>query len=118
MANITQCDQQGTITVTGNRYVIKAMGDDTSCPATPGFGAMMKEAAGVEPVTAPRKGGVLTITGHSSDTERQGMSDDEARHIRTSLRVEPSPDARNRPHMKMETERLVRRFVADILLCR
>ena len=55
--------------------------------------------------TAPRKGGVVTITRNVTDTgERQDMFGYKARHIKTSMIMESTPDACNQSHMKMETD--------------
>jgi hypothetical protein len=103
--SIMQCDQKRMITISGNQCMVMSMGGgETSCPATPNMGAMGREAAGGEP-TLPRKGGVVTITRSSTDTgERQDMFGYKARHIKTSMMMESSPDACNQSHMKMETD--------------
>src|ERR1019366_8357666 len=52
-----------------------------------------------------RKGGVVTITRTSTDTgERQDMFGYKARHIKSSMMMESSPDACNQSHMKMEMD--------------
>jgi hypothetical protein len=101
---IMQCDQKRMITITGDQCMVMSMGGDASCPATPSMGAMAREMAGAEP-TPTRKGGVVTITRSSTDTgERQDMFGYKARHIKTSMTMESSPDACNQSHMKMETD--------------
>ena len=102
--NIMQCDQKRMITVTGNQCMVMAMGGgETSCPAMPNMRAM---ARGMEAEPeVPRKGGVLTITRNSTDTgERQEMFGFKARHIKSSMTMESSPDACNQSHMKMEID--------------
>jgi hypothetical protein len=103
--SIMQCDQKRMITISGNQCMVMPFGgNETSCPATPNMGAMAREMAGGEPTT-PRKGGVLTITRTSTDTgERQDMFGYKARHVKTSMTVESSPDACNQSHMKMEMD--------------
>ena len=102
--SIMQCDQKRMITITGNQCMVMSMGGETSCPATPNMGAIGRGMAGGEP-TAPRKGGVLTITRIATDTgERQEMFGYKARHIKTSMTMESSPDACNQSHMKMEMD--------------
>ena len=102
--SITQCDQKRMITITGDQCMVMSMGGDASCPATPSMGAMAREMAGAEP-TPTRKGGVVTITRSSTDTgERQDMFGYKARHIKTSMTMESSPDACNQSHLKMETD--------------
>jgi hypothetical protein len=103
MATITQCDQKRFITVIGDRCTVSSMGgggNETTCPAMPSMG-MERE----QPAEAPRKGGVITITRTSTDIgERQEMFGYKARHIRTSMTMESTPDACNPGHMKMETD--------------
>jgi len=102
---IMQCDQKRMITINGDQCTVMQMGgSETSCPVAPNPKAMGRENAGGEP-TPPRKGGVVTITRASTDTgERQDMFGYKARHIKTSMIMESSPDACNQSHMKMETD--------------
>ena len=106
MATLTQCDQKRMITITGNRCMIVSMGGaETSCPVMPTVGSLMKGTVSTEPVAPPRKGGVVTVTRTSTDTgERQEMFGYKARHIKTSMSMESSPDACNQSHMKMEND--------------
>ena len=103
--SIIQCDQKRMITVTGNQCMVIPMGGgESSCPAMPNMGAMAREMAGGEPTPA-RKGGVVTIIRTSTDTgERQDMFGYKARHIKSSMTMESSPDACNQSHMKMEMD--------------
>jgi hypothetical protein len=103
--SITQCDQKRMITVSGNQCMVMPMGGaETSCPTVPNIGAMGREMTASGP-TPPRKGGVVTITRTSNDTgERQDMFGYKARHIRTSMVRESSPDACNQSHTKMEMD--------------
>ena len=103
--SIIQCDQKRMITVSGNQCMVMSMGGgEQSCPTMPNLRAMARGMTGGEP-TPPRKGGVLTITRTSNDTgERQEMFGYKARHIKTSMMVESSPDACNQSHMKMEMD--------------
>jgi hypothetical protein len=99
-----QCDQKRVITISGNQCMVMSMGGEASCPAMPNMKAMGREIAGEEP-TLPRKGGVVTIARTSNDTgERQDMFGYKARHIKTSMIMESSPDACNQSHMKMEMD--------------
>jgi len=102
---IMQCDQKRMITISGNECsVIQTGGGEASCPAMPNMRAMGRENPEAEP-GPPRKGGVVTITRNSTDTgERQDMFGYKARHIKTSMIMESSPDACNQSHMKMETD--------------
>lgn len=101
---ITQCDQKRMVTISGDRCTVMSMGGgETSCPQTPAFGAMGRNRE--EPEMPARKGGVVTIARTSTDTgERQDMFGYKARHIKTSMTMESSPDACNQSHMKMETD--------------
>ena len=101
--SIIQCDQKRMITVTGDQCMVMSMGGESSCPATPNMGAMMRGMGEGEPT--PRKGGVVTITRTSTDTgERQDMFGYKARHIKSSMAMESTPDACNQSHMKMEMD--------------
>jgi hypothetical protein len=103
--SIIQCDQKRMITISGNQCMVMPMGGgESSCPATPSMGAMMRGMAEGEP-EPPRKGGVVTITRTSTDTgERQEMFGYKARHIKSVMMMESSPDACNQSHMKMEMD--------------
>ncbi len=106
MATLTQCDQKRMITITGDRCMIVSMGGgETSCPVMPSVGNLLKGQVTSEPTAPPRKGGVVTVTRTATDTgERQDMFGYKARHIKTSMSMESSPDACNQSHMKMETD--------------
>ncbi len=95
---IMQCDQKHAITITGNQCMVLPMGGgENSCPNTQAMGGRMPAASS--------KGGVVTITRTSTDTgERQDMFGYKARHIKSSMTMESSPDACNQSHMKMETD--------------
>jgi len=102
---IMQCDEKRMITISGNQCsVIPTGGGETSCPTMPNMRAMGREGPGNEPA-APRTGGVVTITRNSTDTgERQDIFGYKARHIKTSMIMESTPDACNQSHMRMETD--------------
>ncbi len=104
-ASIMQCDQKRMITLMGDRCMVMPFGkEETSCPATPNMRDLMRGKASAEP-EPPRAGGVVTITRNSVDTgERQEMFGYKARHIRTTMTMESSPDACNQSHMKMEMD--------------
>jgi hypothetical protein len=103
--SIMQCDQKRMITISGNQCTVMSMGGgETSCPSMPNMKAMGRNMEADENA-APRKGGVVTITRTSTDTgERQEMFGYKARHIKTTMAMESSPDACNQSHMKMETD--------------
>ena len=105
-ASIVQCDQKRMITVMPNNecMVIPMGGGESACPAIPSVRSMAKIMSGGEP-EVPRKGGVVTITRTSTDTgERQEMFGYKARHIKSSITMESSPDACNQSHTKMEVD--------------
>ena len=104
--NIIQCDQKRAITVMGgNQCMVMSMGGgETSCPATPNMRDMARSMTGGEPAP-PRKGGIVTINRTSTDTgEHQDMFGYKARHIKSTMIMESSPDACNQSHMKMEMD--------------
>ena len=102
-ATITQCDQKRMITIYGNNCMATQTGGQASCPAAPSFGAMAGGMPQSESSAPARKGGTVTMTRSSTDTgERQEMFGYKARHIRTSMSTESSPDACNQSHRSEE----------------
>ena len=103
MVMINQCDQKRLVTISGDQCTVTSLGGgESSCPAMPGMAAMGRGGSADE---TPRKGGVLTITRTANDTgEQQDMMGYKARHIKTSMTVESSPDACSKSHMKMEID--------------
>src|SRR5215475_9003905 len=100
--SIMQCDQKRMVTVFGNQCMVMPFGEgETSCPANNARGMMRGRAE-----NAPqRAGGVVTITRTSTDTgERQEMFGYKARHIKSTMMMESSPDACNQSNMKMEMD--------------
>jgi hypothetical protein len=100
LVNITQCDLKRFIQMSEQvrKYVITPMETDTASDAR-------------QPSTAPatpgpnRRGGVVTYTSTATDTgERKEMFGFTARHIKTSLDIESSPDACNSVKQRMETD--------------
>ena len=103
--SIIQCDQKRMITISGNQCTVIPMGGgEATCAGMAGMQAMAQAMAGGEPAPT-RKGGVVTITRTSHDTgERQDMFGYKAKHIRSSMMMESTPDACNQSHMKMEID--------------
>jgi hypothetical protein len=101
---ILQCDQKRMVTITGDRCMVMSMGgSETSCPSMPDMKGMMRGMG--EDEAPPRKGGVVTIARTATDTgERQEMFGYKARHIKSTMSMESSPDACNQQHMKMEID--------------
>lgn len=99
LITITQCDLKRTIQISDRvkKYVITPMSTVVAPPST---------EANTGGVTQPaRKGGVVTYTTTSTDTgERKEMFGFTARHIKTSLTIESSPDACNPVNQRMETD--------------
>ena len=100
---INQCDQKRLITISGDQCTVMSLGGgESSCPAMPSMAAMARGGAADE---TPRKGGVLTITRTANDTgEQQDILGYKARHIKSTMVMESSPDACNQSHMKMEID--------------
>jgi hypothetical protein len=101
MINITQCDLKRTIQLSQNaqKYVITPMAVTTAATG----GATSPPATSTPQPT--RKGGVLTYITTNTDTgERKEMFGFTARHIKSSLVIESSPDACNPMNQKIETD--------------
>lgn len=100
IVTIMQCDLKRTIQLSdrARKYVVTPM--NTAEVAQPA------KAQNTGPVVqASRKGGVVTYTTTATDTgERKEMFGFTARHIKTSLTIDSSPDACNPTHQKMETD--------------
>lgn len=97
--NVTQCDLKRTIQISDSakKYVITPM-DTPDAPASSGPAA--------RPVVEPsRKGGVITYTTNAVDTgERKEMFGFQARHVKTSMTIESSPDACTPIKQRVETD--------------
>ena len=104
--SILQCDQKRMITISGNQCMVMPFGgSESSCPVMPNVRAAMRGEMSEDEKSLPRKGGVITVTRNSTDTgERQDMFGYKARHIKTSMTMQASPEACNQSHMKMETD--------------
>lgn len=99
MISITQCDLKRTIQISDSarKYVITPM--ETADPTA--------NSGAVAPVTAEpvRAGGVVTYNSTALDTgERKEMFGFTARHVKTTLAIEPSPDACSPVKQRMETD--------------
>jgi len=102
IANITQCDLQRTIQINdkAKTYMVQSMNGAASAnePA---------KDSNRPNSTAPqsRRGGVVNYTNNITDTgERKEMFGFTARHLKTSMTSESSPDACNQDKMRMETD--------------
>jgi hypothetical protein len=97
--NVTQCDLKRTLQISDSakKYVITPM--DTA-DSTPGGGA---STSGISEPS--RRGGVITYTTSAVDTgERKEMFGFQARHVKTSMVIESSPDACSPIKQRMETD--------------
>ncbi len=97
--NITQCDLKRTVQVSDKtrKYVITPMeaGDSTGNSAA---------VARVTPEPS-RRGGVITYNTTAVDTgERKDMFGFKARHVKTTMSIESSPDACSPMKQRMETD--------------
>jgi hypothetical protein len=99
MVTITQCDLKRIVQInnTARKYVITPMETVTATDTTPA-----NTGAVSEPV---RRGGVVTYTTTATDTgERKEMFGFTARHVKTSITIQSSPDACNPTNQRMETD--------------
>jgi hypothetical protein len=100
MISITQCDLKRTIQISekARKYVVTSMEPDAQSQT--GSSPSLAGTAG-----PTRKGGVVTYTTTATDTgERKEMFGFTARHIKTSINIESSPDACNQTKQRMETD--------------
>lgn len=98
--NITQCDLKRTVQISDStrKYVVTPM-DATDTTAGSG-------AAAATTVSEPsRRGGLITYTSTAVDTgERKEMFGFQARHVKTSMVIESSPDACSPVKQRMDTD--------------
>jgi len=97
--NITQCDLKRTIQISDSakKYVITPMETEDATPNTGAGSGGMAEPS--------RRGGIVTYTTNAVDTgERKEMFGFQARHIKTSLSIESSPDACTPFKQRTETD--------------
>jgi len=103
---ILQCDEKRVITINTctKIYMVAPLGQMGEPGMTP---AAAMAAADAEDTGkgAPQKGGVVTIVNASTDTgQKETMFGLQARHIKSSMAMEPSPDACQKQGMKMERD--------------
>ena len=99
--NITQCDLKRTIQLSeaSRKYVVTPMQTVTASTDAP---ASTPVPATTEP---SRRGGVVNYVTTINDTgERKEMFGFTARHIKSSITIESSPDACNPTKQRMETD--------------
>ena len=100
MTTITECDLKRTIKISDSarKYMIEPMDlGETETPSGP---------SGPRPSGGPsRRGGVVTMTINTVDTgERKEMFGFTARHLKSTMMSESSPDACNPNNMKIERD--------------
>ncbi|HKZ81648.1 MAG TPA: hypothetical protein VJ124_25495 [Pyrinomonadaceae bacterium] len=99
--SITQCDLRRTIQLSerAKKYVITSMAQNEATPAARDRGPTSSTPAD------KRRGGVVTYTTSSIDTgERKEMFGFTARHVKSSIKIESSPDACSPVNQRMETD--------------
>jgi hypothetical protein len=102
-ATILQCDQQRMLQVNDKCkvYMVTPLAAEEA-PATAGKG---KPQPAAQPAKSTTKGGVVTYTSTMTDTkERKTMLGFPARHIKSAMTAESSPDACTKTSMKTETD--------------
>lgn len=109
MITIHQCDTKKTITVnlrTNACYVTTESEPGESVPRSTGAAPKQRTAAPPEEAAGtPRKGGTITINTSVTDTgERKQLFGFTARHVKSSMAYEASPDACNPGGGKMESD--------------
>ncbi|MEK6300954.1 MAG: hypothetical protein AABO41_09555 [Acidobacteriota bacterium] len=103
MVTITQCDLKRTVQINdkARTYMVTPMVSATSPSTTTGE----KQAPSANQPTTTRRGGVVTYHSTITDTgERKKMFGFNARHIKSSMMVESSPDACYPSRMRIETD--------------
>jgi hypothetical protein len=97
--NVTQCDLKRTIQISDSakKYVITPMETGDVAQNSSAVAGGMAEPS--------RRGGVVTYTTNAVDTgERKEMFGFQARHVKTSMIIDSSPDACNPVKQRMETD--------------
>lgn len=101
VASIEQCDMRRTIQVNDKKklYTVEPFATESSETPTPPSKPVKAVPGKVT------KGGTLTMTTSINDTgERKPMFGLTARHIKTSMSMQPSPDACTKQTMNMDTD--------------
>lgn len=102
MTSITQCDLKRTVQLgeQTKKYMVSPMAQDASTDDAGGVGSSTSQTS--EP---NRRGGIVTYTMTTTDTgERKDMFGFKARHIKTSMVMEPSANACQREKMRIDTD--------------
>ena len=99
VADIEQCDLKRNLKVSDKKkmYYVEPFASDDTTPARP--------AAAPAPAGRVEKGGTVTITNSIIDTgERKPMFGLTARHIKTTMTMQSSPDACSQQDTRIETD--------------
>jgi hypothetical protein len=99
IVSLTQCDLKRTVQLSDKtkKYVITPM---DAGETTANSGTAVADTSGPS-----RRGGVITYLMTSTDTgERKEMFGFQARHVKTAISIESSPDACNPMKQRMETD--------------
>lgn len=102
MVTITQCDLKRTVQINdkARTYMVTPMASESTSTTT-----AEKQPPRTSQPTTTRRGGVVTYISTMTDTgERKKMFGFTARHIKTSMNVESSPDACSPSRMRMESD--------------
>ncbi|MEP6706749.1 MAG: hypothetical protein ABJC05_04490 [Pyrinomonadaceae bacterium] len=100
MTSIVQCDLKRTIQINeqSRKYMITPMAAGDS-------GNGSESAAAVGPAAPRTTGGIINYIINTTDTgERKEMFGFTARHVKSSMMIEPSPDACMKDKMRMERD--------------
>jgi hypothetical protein len=98
LVTITQCDQKRIITINpqANTCMVMPLGEGSGAESTAASGAAARNTG---------KGGTITFNVHTVDTgERQKMLGLTARHIKTTMNAESSPDACSKTSLHTESD--------------
>ena len=106
VVNVVQCDLGRNLTINerARTYFITGLGEAAVRGPAAAAGAPITDAA-AERAPEARRGGVVNVTNTVTDTgERKELFGFTARHIKTSMVWEPSPDACDPESSRIETD--------------
>jgi hypothetical protein len=102
--SVTQCDLKQTIQINdrARKYLVTPMDNGDGAETANTAGAASSTPSGS---SGPTRGGVVTYTITSTDTgERKEMFGFTARHLKSSMSMEPSPDACSKQTMRIDRD--------------
>jgi hypothetical protein len=103
IVTLTECDLKRMVMLNDatRKYMITALDSNNSTDET----GKTSAATAAQPSTPARRGGIITYVMTTTDTgERKQMFGFTARHLKTSMTVEASPDACNQEKMRYDTD--------------